>query len=88
TEERANIIDALKVLDYTNKQFEEHEEKLTKKFGFKQNYVDMILNIFNENILKGIQGDYYQMALLLNKEGMKFFHFLQISVKIQLEEFK
>jgi phage FluMu protein Com len=93
-EEEANIIDSLKTFNFTRDQYLKSEKALTKKFGFKPKYNDVIWTICNEEIIKNINDYgflsslYYQMALFLNKRGRNFFHILQQAGKAQLENMK
>lgn len=93
-EEEANIIDALKMFNFTRDQYLKSEKDLAEKFGYKPKCRDVIWRICHEEIIKNINNHgflsslYYQMALFLNKEGKNFFHILQQARKEELEKMK
>jgi len=84
TEEKSKIIDALKLFNYSEDQYERHEKALLKRTGIMPNYFDVIVQIFNNESDK----NYYAMATFMNQEGKEFFNFLQLSNLKQLKEFQ
>lgn len=74
----------------TEKDYDKHESELSKRFGSKASYRDVIWKIFNELLLvkhelQDLKMLYYQMALFLNEEGKDFFKILQQSAIMELK---
>lgn len=78
----------------TEKDFDIHKGKLSKKFGQEARNRDVIWSIFNELLIKknkdlnSLKMIYYEMALFLNEEGKDCFAVLQQSHKMELMKFK
>ena len=93
TEEYAEIIDGLKMFEFSVEQYLESEKELGERFGYKPKCRDVIWHICNKEIKNrndsSILGTlYYNMAILLDSEGKDAFQMLQQSAKARLQSYK
>ena len=84
TEERAKIIDGLKLLEIPESRFDELKEKKNNS-GIEVNYIEIIKELFNKNQKNK---NYYAMAVFLNKNNEDFFYYLKKNAENVLNEIK
>jgi len=94
TEEYAEIIDSLKMFEFSVQQYLESKKELGERFGHEPKCRDVIWHICNGEIIKnrndnGILGTlYHNMAILLDSEGKDAFQMLRQSAKARLQSYK
>ena len=93
SEERAKIIDALKRLEISEKQFDYYKKSKIKKLGYESNHIDLIKGIFEVQIkeIKDLhykKMQYYSMAIIMNENKQDSFYYLQQAAKAELQNLK
>lgn len=86
-------LDFLSRYGITREDFDNRHKAFSEKHEALVNDNDVIWSLYNELIAKttdyhDLKMIYYNMAILLNKEGKEFFHILQLSSKMQLMTMK
>lgn len=94
TKENAEIIDNLKMFEFSVEQYLESKNELGEQFGFEPKCKDVIWHVCNKEIIKkrnnrsALGTLYYNMAIFLDNAGKDPFEMLKQSAKAKLKSFK
>ena len=100
TEMQANVADEYRHFIYMAQEFgfsdncyQETELALARKFNKQPSPSDVIWALYNQLILRikdlgRLKGIYYSMALFLNKNGKNYNHMLELSIRMDITNWK
>lgn len=96
TEEEAKSLDALKNLNVSQKEYQNTEKELSKKYKTAPSQGDIVWAILNQRLLSAMKKNdwqemkmlYWQQARLLYEQGKEFFRLLQEASRCELRNYQ